>query len=351
MYSGCFNYKRERIFLEKLAYRIDKAGAISRLRMVTEELQNPTENEVTIEVKAIGLNFADIFALLNLYSATPSGSFIPGLEFSGIVVSVGTKVNQWQEGDKVMGAIRFGAYSSHLNIDERYIFPLPESWTFEEGASYLITSVTAYYALVRLANVQKGQTVLIHSAVGGVGIYANRLAKKLGAHTIGTIGREEKRQTALTEGYDEIYVRDSQLREKLSGEDGRRIDIVLDAIGGDIFKLSYDLLAQEGRLITYGAAHFAPEGDSPNYLKLLRNWIRRPKIDPLDLITHNKSVMGFNLIWLWHRFKDLHPLVDEIEKLDLGRPFIGKIYPFTEMHSAITYLQSGKSTGKVVVYN
>src|SRR4030066_2124072 len=101
--------------MERLAYRINKAGSINKLKLVTENLSDPSKNEVTVQVKAIGLNFADVFAIQGLYSATPKGSFIPGLEYSGIILSTGSKVNNFNAGDKVMGAIRFGAYTTHLN--------------------------------------------------------------------------------------------------------------------------------------------------------------------------------------------------------------------------------------------
>ena len=96
---------------------IPKAGSIDNLKLVEEELEQPGDHEVTVEIKAIGLNFADIFTLFGLYGATPKGSFIPGLEYSGVVVDTGNEVTRFKEGDKVMGITRFGAYTTHINID------------------------------------------------------------------------------------------------------------------------------------------------------------------------------------------------------------------------------------------
>lgn len=98
--------------MERLAYRILKAGSIHNLKLVTENLPDPSENEVTVEVRTIGLNFADIFAIQGLYSATPKDSFVPGLEYSGIVIKKGKEITEFEIGDKVMGAIRFGAYTT-----------------------------------------------------------------------------------------------------------------------------------------------------------------------------------------------------------------------------------------------
>ncbi len=198
-------------------YRINKAGSINSLKFVSENLPEPGNNEVTIEVKVIGLNFADLFAIQGLYSATPKESFIPGLEYSGIIIKKGNDVNDFQVGDKIMGVIRFGAYATHLNIDQRYILKLPADWSFEEGASFIVQSLTAYYSLIELGNIKNNYTVLINSAAGGVGIYANRIAKKFNAFTIGTIGSERKRNFLINEGYDEIIVQ----RRKFSQTTGK----------------------------------------------------------------------------------------------------------------------------------
>ncbi|APY24967.1 alcohol dehydrogenase, catalytic domain, GroES-like protein [Leptospira borgpetersenii str. Noumea 25] len=151
---------------------VRKKGSLENVRLETETLPEPGENEVQIEVHSIGLNFADLFAIQGLYSAVPEGAFIPGLEYSG-VVAAGKKVKNIRKKDKIMGVTRFGGYVSHLNIDSKYVFRLPPKWDFDQGAGFLVQGLTAYYALVALGDLKKGQTVLIHSAAGGVGILAN----------------------------------------------------------------------------------------------------------------------------------------------------------------------------------
>jgi len=177
--------------MDRQAYEL-KAGSIKNLRLTEGETPPPAPGEVTVSVKAIGLNFADIFAIQGLYSATPKGNFIPGLEYSGVIENIGDNVEGFSKGDKIMGVTLFGAYSTRLNIDHRYVSPLPDQWDFEAGASFLVQALTAYYALVNLGNLQNGNTVLIHSAAGGVGIWANRIAKKIGAYTIGSVGSKSK---------------------------------------------------------------------------------------------------------------------------------------------------------------
>lgn len=336
--------------MKRKTYRINKAGSISNLKLTDENLPEPNENEVTVEVKAIGLNFADLFAIQGLYSSTPKVSFVPGLEYSGTIISKGKNVSEYSIGDKIMGAIRFGAYTTHLNIDKKYILHLPADYSFEEGASTIVQPLTAYYSLIELGNLKPKHTVLIHSAAGGVGIYANRIAKHLGAYTIGTIGSESKRNFLINEGYDEVIVRHSNFSEQLKNALGvRKLNLVLESIGGKVFKESFKALAPSGRIIIYGGAQFMSQSSKPNLLKVIPKYLFRPKIDPLSLSDKNRSVMGFNLIYFWDHPEELREMLLKIISMRLKKPHIGKVFTFDNLISALKYFQSGKSIGKVVV--
>ena len=337
--------------LQRQVYRMPKAGSIKNLKLQDETLDLPNADEVCVMVKAIGLNFADIFAMQGLYKATPQGSFIPGLEFSGEIIAVGADVKEWKVGDKVMGATRFGGYVSHINIHHRYVISLPAGWSFNEGAGFLVQGLTAYYALTALGNLQKDMTVLIHSAAGGVGILANRICKKLGAYTIGTVGRADKlRFLREEEAYDDIIVRDKQFYEKLlQALDNRHLQLVMECIGGKILEQSWKAMAPMGRMIAYGSASFTSHSTTPNYPKLMWKYLKRPKIDPLRLPSQNKSLMGFNLIFLYEQTDLMHTMLNGLLALDIKPQYIGHIFPFEEMPKAIHLFQSGKTVGKVVV--
>ncbi|QCK14618.1 zinc-binding dehydrogenase [Mangrovivirga cuniculi] len=337
--------------MKKISWKVTpKAGSMNKLKIVTEEIGSLGENEIRISNKAIGLNFADIFAIFGLYSATPEGEFIPGLEFCGEIVDVGSNVSDYKIGDRVMGSSRFGSYTSLINIDQRYVLKLPESWSFEEGAGFIVQALTAYYALVELGNAQAGQNVLIHSAAGGVGIMANRIAKKIGLYTIGTVGSESKTDLLQKEGYDKYIVRDKKFGQKLEDSlDGRPLNIILECIGGRIFKEGYNRLAKQGRHVIYGSARYAHPGKSPNYLYLIWKYLTRPKIDPQKMIEENKSLMGFNLIWLYEQVDELMAMLKKIEAMNLEPPFVGHTFKFEELIDALEIFQSGKTTGKVVI--
>ena len=332
-------------------YRMSKAGSIKDLKLQDEQLDEPGAEEVCVKVKAIGLNFADIFAMQGLYKATPKGSFIPGLEFSGEVIAVGSAVTKFKPGDRVMGATKFGGYASHINLYHRYILPLPGDWSYEEGAGFLVQGLTAYYALTELGNLKKGMTVLIHSAAGGVGIMANRICKKFGAYTIGTVSNEKKSAFLLKEeGYDSVIVRDDHFDKKLLSALGDRpLMIVMESIGGKILKQSWEAMAPMGRMIAFGSASFTSHGSRPDYLKLFWKFLTRPKIDPLRLPSQNKSLMGFNLIFLYEQTDMMLNMLGQLQALQLKPQHIGEVFAFDEMHKAIHLFQSGKTIGKVVV--
>ena len=171
----------------------------------TDTLPAPGPGEVRIRVEAIGLNFADVFTVLGMYDAAPAGvRIIPGLEFSGVVEEIGkgpkkkiSKVGRsadgkrnvvvsgdgsessedasrypFRPGDRVMGVTRFGAYASHINIGTSFIRKMPDEWSFQQGAAFVVQALTAWYGLMDLGKGEAGKTVLVHSAAGGVGGFA-----------------------------------------------------------------------------------------------------------------------------------------------------------------------------------
>ncbi|WP_247236444.1 alcohol dehydrogenase catalytic domain-containing protein [Telluribacter sp. SYSU D00476] len=337
--------------LERQVYRMPKAGSIRDLKRVSEELGPPGADEVCVKVEAIGLNFADIFAMQGLYSATPQGSFIPGLEYAGVVIAVGADVQEWKVGDRVMGATKFGGYVSHINSHHRYVIALPQEWSFEEGAGFLVQGLTAYYALTELGNLKSGMTVLIHSAAGGVGILANRICKKYGAYTIGTVGQAGKVDfLRREEAYDDVILRDGDFYTKLTGAlAGRPLHLIMECIGGKVLMQGWKAMAPMGRMVVYGNASFTTHGSKPNYPKLYWRYLRRPQIDPLRLPTQNKSLMGFNLIYLYEQTDLMHQLLHGLQALQLKPQHVGHVFSFDQMHEAIHLFQQGKTVGKVVV--
>jgi NADPH:quinone reductase-like Zn-dependent oxidoreductase len=338
------------MMITRHCYKVFKPGSLNRLRFVEEELAAPSGRQVMVAVKAIGLNYADIFAIMGLYSATPREPFVPGLEFAGEVLTIGEGVQHLRPGDRVFGVSRFGAYTTHLNLDEDYLLPLPQGYSFEEAAAFPVQALTAYYALRPLGNLQQGQTVLIHSAAGGVGLLANRIARKWNAYTIGVVGSRAKFALLEQEGYDAWLVRSRQFPNDLKAAlGGRPLHLVLEATGGRFLQWSYQALAPMGRLVAYGSARFTPSGKAPNWPRLAWQYLWRPRLDPMQMITDNKSVMGFNLIWLYEQQALFAQLMQELLALQLPPPHIGHRFDFGELPQALALFRSGTTMGKLVI--
>ncbi|MEJ2005097.1 MAG: zinc-binding dehydrogenase [Cyclobacteriaceae bacterium] len=245
-----------------------------------------------------------------------------------------------------MGVTRFGAYANYLTINAAYVVPIPEDWSFAEGAGYLVQALTAYYGLFKLGNLKSGMNVLIHSAAGGVGIQANRMAQHTGAYTIGTVGSERKIDVLKKENYQEWIVRDHNFRKNLESKlKGRELDLVMECIGGKVLKAGFDNLAPMGRMVVYGSARYGDTSNRPNWLRLIYLYLTRPKIDPQTLPEQNKGLLGFNLIWLYNRKELMHEILDELSTMNLPPPLVGHEYAFEEMYEALKYFQSGKTTG------
>lgn len=344
--------------MKRRVWKCSRAGDLQRLRLVEEEIAAPGPGQARIAVRSVGLNFADIFALQGLYSATPQGEFTPGLEFSGVVEAIGHGPrSSLRVGSAVIGVTRFGGYASHLNCDLRYLRPLPRGWSFAEGAGLLAQGLTAAYALLDLGACQKDHCVLIHSAAGGVGLIALDLVHKMGATPLATIGDAAKTELLRTRAAlpaQQIIVRDrrrfgEQLDQALRQLGARGVDLALDSLGGEYFMPVYDRLSAGGRHVLFGWATMMGGGARPNYAKLAWRYLRRAKLDPLKMISANRSLLAFNLIWMWERIDQFDSLFSRLMALKPLPPFVGRSFPFDDALAALQFFQSGKSEGKVTL--
>ncbi|MCB1173269.1 MAG: zinc-binding dehydrogenase [Leptospiraceae bacterium] len=362
-------------------WQMPRAGNLARLTLQTANMGDLPAGSVRVAVKAIGLNFADIFACLGLYSATPTGSFIPGLEFAGEVVAVSGDVH-FRPGQLAMGVTRFGAYASMLDIDQRYLWPLPSGWSLAEGAAWPVQALTAWYALHELGAVKPGQRVLVHSAAGGVGLHALAMLRDQSCLVTATIGNAAKKSILLAQGLaaDQIIVREKrrfgvQLDRALAAlcpstsafsgsqseqsnarlpamPDNDGYDLILDGIAGPFFEPAFNRLRPAGRYILFGAANFMNTGSRVDWLKTAWRYLQRPRLDPVAMISDNRSLMAFNLIWLWSAVDQMHSLLgamDESGYRNRYRPLVAHSFDFQEAPAALRFFQSGQSVGKVVL--
>src|SRR4051794_7424727 len=161
----------------------------------------PQGDEVLVDVKAAGVNFADTMARVGLYPDAPKAPMVVGYEVAGTVAAVGPAAEGVKEGDRVMGGTRFGGYAAQVKVRAAELVPLPDDLSFEQGAAIPVNYATAWAGLVRYGGLQSGERVLIHAAAGGVGIAATHLAKRYGAEVYGTASAA-KHEAIRAQGVD-----------------------------------------------------------------------------------------------------------------------------------------------------
>lgn len=313
----------------------------------------PREDEVLVSVKAIGLNFADVMARLGVYPAIPEPPFVPGIEFSGVVSALGKEVHNLKKGDRVWGFTKQGAYAEFVCVPSTMLQVLPRKMDFRQAVAMGVTSLTAYHALVTLANVRKKERVLIHAAAGGVGIAATQIAKHLGAEIFATVGSPEKMEVARAQGaHVVINYSQEKFAEVIRKEtDGEGVDVILDSVGGRVMKEGWKLLAPMGRYVLFGFASVTGTRGI-NKLKAAREAMSIPILFPATLVSKNVGLLAFNLYFLAHKadyFRAAWTKIVDWQGKGIIKPVIGRVFNFDQIAEAQAFLQSRKSIGKVVV--
>jgi NADPH:quinone reductase-like Zn-dependent oxidoreductase len=325
---------------------ITKHGGPEVLKV--EERPDPPlgTGEVRIDVRAAGINFADIMARLGLYPDAPDTPCVVGYEVAGEVIETGEGVTAWKAGDRVLAGTRFGGYASQVVVAESEALALPEGLTFEQGAAIPVNYSTAWAGLVRYGNLQPGERVLLHAAAGGVGIAATQIAKRHGAEVHGTAS-PSKHDAIRSFGVDVAHDYTRSGWEK----DLPPFDLIMDAVGGRSFKRSYDMLRAGGRLVAFGASAVVA-GERRNLVSAARTIVSMPRFNLVKQMSASKSVIGLNMLTLWDELGSLEPFVAPIQMLFAegdAEPVVAKAFPFEQAGEAQSFISARKNVGKVVL--
>ena len=299
-------------------------GDSSQLQLV--DAPEP-EGEVVIEVKAIGLNYADLVQREGMYLGGPQPPFVPGVEAAGVVVR-----GALPAGSRVIVLAKSGCYAERVAVRARQCIPMPPDLDFVHAAAFPVTFLTAYHALVTVARAAPGECVLVHAAGGGVGTAAVQLAKLLGLRVIATASTEDKRARVRALGAD-IVVDYAGFEDATRAAGGAAI--VLESVGGDVFRKSLAVLQPLGRLVLYGVA---TKQSTP--------------VDPLKLLFGSRAVMGFHLDAVVGRpdllESSLRFLLDHVAAGRLAIT-VGHTFPLAEARAAHDLVASRAAFGKVVL--
>jgi NADPH:quinone reductase-like Zn-dependent oxidoreductase len=337
--------------------RVDRPGGYDRLRLV--ETTEPTcgAGQIKIGVAAAGINFADLLVRMGLYrsSRTYVGwPVTPGFEVAGTVREVGPGVERYAVGDRVFGVTRFGGYASVVVTSEQHVRPLPAEWSAAEGAGFPAVFLTAWYALCELCRIRPGGRLLVHSAAGGVGGAALQIARILGADTVAVVGGTHKTELARALGARAVVDKSVEpLWPAVERLAPGGFDVVLDPNGAETLLGSYRHLCPGGRLVVYGFHSMLSRGrGKPNPVKLAYDYWRTPRFDPIRMTGSNKSVMAFNLSYLFDRIALFSEAMTELMAWVAAgrlRSLPTTTYPFERVAEAHRALESGRTTGKLVL--
>jgi NADPH2:quinone reductase len=296
---------------------------------VTDVPEPSVNGQVLVEVHVAGVNFPDVLMTRGEYQMKPEVPFIPGSEVAGVVLEGGTL----PPGTRVAGFTSLGGYAERTVVDPSVLFALPDRVSYEAGAALLMNYLTVDFALVRRADLQPGQTILVHGAAGGIGVATIQLAKVLGATVIGVVSTEEKGEIAKKAGADHVVLADGFLAavKALGG-----VDVVMDPVGGDRFTDSLRSLKPEGKLLVVGFT-----GGSIPEVKVNR------------LLLNNVSVVGvgWGAFWmarpeyLQEQWARLLPYLED-GRLD---PLVGNSYPLEQAADALLELDERRALAKVVI--
>jgi NADPH:quinone reductase len=228
-------------------------GPPERLRLETFASRPLNPGEVRVVIHAAGINFPDILMAAGEYQLKPELPFMPGMEAAGEVIEVDAAEGV-AVGDKVIVKLRHGGYASEAVVTPAQITPLPSTFDFAEGATFLAAHGTAYHGLIDRGQLKSGETLLVHGAGGGVGLAAVEMGKMLGATVIAAASSEEKLAVAQARGADHLvlYSREPFRDAVKRLTDGRGVDVVYDPVGGEIFENSLRCIAWGARLLVIG---------------------------------------------------------------------------------------------------
>jgi NADPH:quinone reductase len=279
----------------------------------------PGEGQVLVRIRAAGVNFLDLLVRSGNYPQAPPVPVVPGVEIAGEV-----------DGRRVIALLpSSGGYAEAAAVDEHRLYPLPDGASFEEGAAFLLTFLTAYIPLTHQVSVGPGTTVLVHAGSGGVGCAAIQIARHLGAHVVATASSEEKRRFALEQGAEAAYGYEDFAEHV-------RPDVVLDPVGGKVLTETLPTLAPLGTHVAVGYAGGKWE-----------------ELSPALLVGRNIGIHGFYL----GRLTERKPEVVKAAAADLLRlwsegairPVVGATFPLERAPEAHTLIEERRHVAKVVL--
>ena len=332
------------------AYLLRKIGGPGVLRLTEVADPIPGAGEVLVRLRYIGVNYAEILSRKGLYGWAPKRPYILGMEGAGFIEAVGPGVDQGRVGERAIVGTQYGCYAEKIAVPQERALPAIEHFSMEENAAFAVNYMTAWVALFELARLQKDETLLITAAAGGVGTAACQLAAKMGCRVFGLAGSGEKIALVKKLGAAGAFnYREPEVFEKLRQACGG-VDVALEMVGGIIFKESFDLLNPFGRLVVAGFASLDLKWWNP--FSIWQTWRDLPRAKITKMAEKSVGVMASHLGYLLEQPQRLQAIFEALRSFVSDtqiRPIIGKVFRFEQAEEAHAFIESRKSTGKVLL--
>ncbi len=318
------------------AIRIHNVGGPEVLKYEEIAQPEPGNGEVRVKIQAIGINFVDVYQRIGLYKVPLP--FTLGQEAAGVVEAIGAGVTDVQVGDRVTYTSVLGSYAEYAVVPAWRLVPVPSGVSSQQAAAVMLQGMTAHYLSHSTYPIQRGDTVLIHAAAGGLGLLLVQIAKLRGARVIGTVSTEEKAQAAKQAGADEIilYTQQDFEAEVKRLTDGKGVNVVYDSVGRTTFDKGLNCLKPRGYMVLYGQASGPVPPLDPQILNAKGSlFLTRPTLGHYTA-TRPELLQRTNDLFKWMASGDL-------------KVKIAKVFPLAQVAQAQQYLESRQVIGKLVM--
>lgn len=318
------------------AIRVHTPGGPEAMLLQEVSPPQPGAGEVRVNLKAIGVNYIDIYHRTGFYKLPLP--FTPGMEGAGLVDAVGEGVTEVRVGDRVAYAMHAGAYAEQALVPAWKLAPLPEALSFELGAAIMLQGMTAHYLARSTFPLGEGHRVLVHAAAGGVGLLLVQIAKRLGATVYGTVGSAAKAELALAAGADAaILYNEVDFAEevrRLTG--GKGLHVVYDSVGQTTFQGSLKSLAPRGYLVSFGQSSGPVPAVETGALAAAGSvFLTRPSLAHY-MLSRAEILERTSALFTWMATGQLDVRIDSS-------------YPLAQVAEAHRRLESRLSTGKIIL--
>ncbi len=319
------------------AIRVERLGPPSVMELQDVPAPTAGPGEVRIEVEAVGINFADVLSVAGEYLTRTRVPYTPGMEFAGIVESLGEGVTGVQVGQRVAALGGSGALARYSVVNAAGLIPVPENLSGAQAAAFPVSYFTAYHGLNTLGRGVKGEWVLVQAAAGALGTASIQLARAMGMHVIALASTDEKLALARTLGADVTILQDDpdRVQKVRDAAGGKGVPLILEVVGGKRFQESLDMAAPQGRIIVIGNASR-----------------EQATLRPVELMKRNLTVTG---LWLTSLMSDRAATLQAAQALaglvGSGQvtPQVGPTYALADSARAFQDLLDRKTTGKVII--